>query len=276
MTELSLSTDYCAWTGSPQPCLREIAEAGFTHVQWCHHWCTDFIYSDSEIHQIGRWLKEYGLRMPDLHGSNGQEKNWLSEVDYERLAGLDLVRNRVDMCARLGGDVVVLHAPGDPESVPLRRSLDELQPFARERGVRLALENGDMAAIAKVLARYSPEYLGFCYDSGHERLGGVSPANRTALRDRLLSVHLDDNVTSDDHMIPFRGLVDWPGVVSFLAASSYRRRLNLEVTIHGSGMTDRPEFLRLTHESGVRLAGMLAAATPPTDTAGKGRNSRRA
>jgi sugar phosphate isomerase/epimerase len=259
MTALSLSTDYYACTASPQPYLREIAEAGFSHIHWCHQWSTDFLYSDSEIGAIGGWLKEYGLCLLDMHGSTGQEKNWTSETEYERLAGVELVKNRVDMCARLGGHAVVLHMPRDPESRPLRRSLDELARYCLDRGVRLALENGSMPVIAKVLADYDPAYLGFCYDCGHERLGGVNLEHRVPLKDRLIVTHINDNEKSDDHMIPFRGKVDWAGVAAFLAQSSYDRCLTLEVVIHGSGMTDRPEFLRLAHESGLRLTEMVAA-----------------
>ena len=41
---LSMSTDYAEDTGSPELQLRRIAEAGFTHVHWCHHWDDDFLY----------------------------------------------------------------------------------------------------------------------------------------------------------------------------------------------------------------------------------------
>jgi hypothetical protein len=36
--ELSINTDYLTDKLSPEPCLRRIADAGFTHIHWCHHW----------------------------------------------------------------------------------------------------------------------------------------------------------------------------------------------------------------------------------------------
>ena len=66
---LSLTSDYVTGTGDPSPSLRLRAEAGFTHVHWCHQWRSDFLYADSEIEQIGRWLGEYGLKLNDVNAS---------------------------------------------------------------------------------------------------------------------------------------------------------------------------------------------------------------
>ena len=109
MMQLSITTDYVRDDGNPEPYLRRIAEAGMTHIHWCHHWCTDFLYADSEIEQIGRWFADYGLRLNDVHGSEGVEKFWYSPWEYARLAGVELVQNRIDFAARLGADVVVMH-----------------------------------------------------------------------------------------------------------------------------------------------------------------------
>ena len=36
-----------------ETCLREIAEAGFSHIHWCFEWTGDYIYSKAEM---GRFL----------------------------------------------------------------------------------------------------------------------------------------------------------------------------------------------------------------------------
>ncbi|MCB0150800.1 MAG: TIM barrel protein, partial [Caldilineaceae bacterium] len=169
-------------------------------VHWCHQWRSDFLYADSEIEQIGRWLDEYGLKLNDVHGSEGIEKFWYAPEEYARLAGIELVKNRIDFTAKLGGDAVVMHVYPPtvrPDLAPyndflfdqIRRSLDDLQSYAVERGVRIALENlidfaateakvadvtqvGDNAELlARLLAAYPPEFLGLCFDSGHAILG---------------------------------------------------------------------------------------------------------
>jgi sugar phosphate isomerase/epimerase len=257
---LSLTTDYAnVDKGDPSPYLRRIAEAGFTHVHWCHHWNTDFIYSRSEIEQIGRWLDEYGLRLLDLHATVGPEKNWASPEEYQRLAGVEVVRNRLEMTARLGGDAIVMHFPAVAGWEPLRRSLDELRPAVASTGTRIALENGSMATAAAWLAEYEPEMLGLCYDSGHGNLvaDGLDMLDR--LRDRLICVHLHDNDgTSDQHNLIFSGTVNWERLAGILARSSYRKPVSSESNMARSGITVETEFLNRAYQAGTRLAGMIA------------------
>ena len=86
---LSETTSYMKNSGSPEPYLRKIAEAGFSHVHWGHQWDTDFLYSKSEIDQIRTWLKECGLQMLNLHGSAGVEKKWDSPANTNGSPGLN-------------------------------------------------------------------------------------------------------------------------------------------------------------------------------------------
>ena len=186
--DLSLTSDYARGTGDPSPYLRRIAEGGFTHVHWCHQWNTDFLYSRWEVDRIAGWLAEYGLKLLDLHGSVGPEKNWASPREYERLAGVELAANRVKMAARLGGEVVIMHPPGAPGCAPFLRSLAELEGVCRGCGVRIALENGDFGVIREALSKFAPGFLGLCYDCGH---GNMAPDGLDALdslRDRREAV----------------------------------------------------------------------------------------
>ena len=265
-TALSMTTDFAADRGDPSPHLRRIADAGFTHVHWCHQWNTDFLYDASEIQQIAAWLAEYGLQLLDLHGSAGVEKAWNSPHEYARLAGVELVRNRIDMTAALGGDVVILHT-GEPAAGggtlfwrSLRRSLDALQPSAASRGVRLAIENGPWPVIRALLAEYPPDYVGLCYDSGHGNIGQAGLDELDAVKERLLSVHLHDNDgRTDQHKPPFTGTVDWTRLAGVLAGSGYRKCLSFESTMRQAGISDEAQFLAQVLAAGERLTAMLRA-----------------
>ncbi|MHC4563830.1 MAG: sugar phosphate isomerase/epimerase family protein [Planctomycetota bacterium] len=257
--DLSITTDYTEGTGDPSPYLKHIAEAGFTHIHWCHHWHTDFVYTEPEIAQIDAWLKEYGLKLLDLHATSGQEKNWTSQREYERQAGVELVRNRIDMTARLGGNVIIMHVPIEPGHEQLRRSLDELRPYAMERGVRIAAENGKLEAIQSVLADYEPEYVGLCYDAGHGNLGYMDLDSLDTLKDRLISIHLHDNDgEGDHHRLLFTGTVDWDRLAGIIAASSYDKCISMEVA--RSKSDDEMEFLKQAYDTGTRFTNMVAAA----------------
>jgi len=265
--DLSITTDYAADTGSPEPYLRRIADAGFSHIHWCHHWNTDFLYSRWEIDQIRRWLRDFGLRLLDLHASAGREKNWASPREYERRAGVELVENRLEMTARLAGDVIIMHVPGEPEDLdPVRRSLDELEGCTRERGIRIAIENGDFPTIGKLLAAYPPDYLGLCYDSGHGNMIPDGLDQLATLGERLISIHLHDNDgRGDQHNLLFSGTVDWPRLADVLADSSYARCVSMEVTMENAGIDAEEAFLARALETGTEFSRMLDERRPRDD-----------
>jgi sugar phosphate isomerase/epimerase len=266
VTELSMSTDYQTDCGNPGPYLQRIAAAGFAYVHWVHHWSSDFVYAAPEIRQIKAWFREYGLRMLDVHGSFGHEKCWASVLEHERLAGVELVRNRLELAAELEGDIVVMHVPawtaGAEQGVTpwtqVLKSLDALEQPARKLGVRLAIENGEWGGLRRLLERYAPEYLGLCYDSGHGNCDGVGLAQLEGLKQRLIAVHLHDNDGGgDQHNLVFSGTVDWARLSRQIAESSYDRCVSLETLMGNSGIADEEEFLREAHARGLRLARMV-------------------
>lgn len=247
---IAVNTDFLSGQGCPQPALRAIAEAGFTHLHWCHHWCTDFLYSPSEIRQIERWLHEYGLRLLDIHGSAGQEKVWFSTEEYSRQAGVDLVRNRLEMLHALGGTgALMMHIPcfqhgNSPERneqvrrqvTALRRSLDELMPTLDRLDARIAVENmwsDTFEVIHQLLQDYPANRLGICYDSGHAN-GRILPGIDALECDkhRLMALHLHDNDgLADQHQPPFMGTLDWSRLAAIIASSGYPREISFEIAM---------------------------------------------
>jgi sugar phosphate isomerase/epimerase len=268
---LSIATDYFEETGDAEPYLRRIAEAGFSHIHWCHEWCTDHLYADEAIDRIGDLLKELGLTLLDLHASAGDKHQWFSADEAMRLKGMALVRNRVEMTHRLGGAAIVLHLPnmwpdepdGDSALERVHRSLKELEPYATERGVKVAVENGrfrepEFETLKGLLAAYPSRFLGLCYDSGHGHIGGRGLECLDKLKDRLISVHLHDNDgKADQHALPFTGTLDWAGLTRVLAGSSYRGCVSLEVSMRKSAMRDETVFLKQAHEAGTRIDRMI-------------------
>jgi len=269
---VSAASDYAADVGCPEADLRAMAEAGFTCVHWCHHWNTDFLYSAAEVQQIARWLRDFGLQLLDLHGSHGREKGWCSPREYERLAGIELVENRIEMTARLGGDAVVMHIPDEPADAGeaaaywdrMRRTLDVLEPSARLHGVRIAIENtpGDnFPTMRRLFDAYDPDYLGLCYDSGHGNIAGNGLECLAEAGERLIAIHLHDNDgVADLHKPPFTGTTDWERLAAVLAASGYAKPVNLEVGLRNCGHDDPRRLLRDMFDAATRIARSVARA----------------
>ncbi len=265
---LSMTSDYVTTKECPEPYLAQIAEGGFSHIHWCHHWCTDFLYSDFEIRQIAAWLDQFGLQLLDLHASTGQEKNWASTREYERLAGIELVANRIEMAARLSSDVIIMHIPGkrgveaddNVLQTQLRKSLDFLQPLATKQNVRIAIENvpnDDFQEIRKLFSEYPSSYIGLCYDSGHGNIGGKGLEHLDSLKDRLISVHLHDNDGyKDQHNLLLTGTVNWPELARIIAESAYDKCVSMECNLRGLELQEEV-FLKKAFETGTTFSNMI-------------------
>ncbi len=263
-----MTTDFAAGTGDPEPHLAAIADAGFDAVHWCHEWDTDHVYEPAEVDGLRRRLEDLGLTVTDVHASKGQARDWTSLDERERAAGVGLVRNRMEMARELGADVIIMHLPdlSDPASAEASRgqwfrSLEELEPFSRETGVRIALENGkpwSIPAIEQAFGAWAPDYLGLCWDCGHGNLypGALDELERNA--SRLISIHLHDNDgTGDQHRRPFTGTVDWERLMAVIARSSYSKWVNLETSMRNTDIPEVADFLRANFEAAGRLARML-------------------
>ncbi len=255
---ISIATDFNGSTGSPRDSLKAISEAGFTHLHWCHQWCTDFLYSKHEIAQIKAWLKEFNLKLLDIHGSQGAEKLWYADEEYRRKSGVELVANRIEMLRELEGEgALMMHIPcfqlrTSEEDRPLvyrmtdnlRRSLDELIPVMEKNNVMITIENmwtDNFEIIRTLLGEYSPDHLGLCYDSGHAndpRLNGMDHLD--TLRDRLKTLHLhDNNGTGDQHQPPFYGNVNWERLAEIIANSAYNAPVSFEMAMCNTPFFDK-------------------------------------
>lgn len=264
--KLSMCSDYARDRGNAEQDLRKIADAGFDGIQWVHQWNSDFIYTKPEIRQIKKWLKEFNLRLFDLHATDGVEKRWYSVTEYEREAGVDIVKNRVEMTRELGGDVIVMHIPRRlPDNfenwIQLKKSLDELEVFCIKKEVRIAIENmhfEDFSGISELMEEYDPDYLGICYDSGHGNMGGEGLEHIAKFPDRLYALHLhDNNGYEDQHRPVFSGTVDWTRLSAVIARSTYAGPLTFEVVMRNSRIVDEMVFLRQVYDDSRKLNGMI-------------------
>jgi sugar phosphate isomerase/epimerase len=191
-----MTTDYASSTLSPEPYLRRLAAAGFSHVHWCHQWNTAYLYGEEEIEGLRALFGELGLRVLDLHGLVLDPLYYAEAGAAAREQGLAVVVNRIRMTARLGSDTVILHPP-EPKGRDCAAVCEGARPFidrvievARPLGVRIAMENLASAdtwgVIEWLLDRYDAAALGLCYDSGHGNLfpGGLDRLEK--FRDRLI------------------------------------------------------------------------------------------
>jgi sugar phosphate isomerase/epimerase len=150
----------------------------------------------------------------------------------------------LDVAAELGAPYVTVH----PDFLKLGRpvgevlsltveSLSRLSDEAVNRGVRLCFENFEAKHIsADELARFfdALPQLGFTLDVGHAFMGAGNIDHVRLLvnrfRDRLVHVHMHDNLgESDDHLPLGAGRLDYAGVVEHLKQAGYDGDITLEI-----------------------------------------------
>ena len=288
--DIAFASNFITSVGDPTGQLKAIAEAGFRHVHWCHHWNSDFQYCRDEIIQIGKWLKEFGLTLTDIHGSAGSEKDWSSPEEYQRKAGVELVLNRILMLDALGGSgVVVMHIPWyrtvtTPEQrrvidacyAAVQKSIEELLPYCEKYNVCIAVENtvcDTFETISGLLNQFPEKYVGLTYDSGHgnghDRWTYDPPRPGDGLdqlekwKHRLKAMHLHDNDSSSDaHRELFSGTIDWARLAKIIGTSSYFepgrdgsvRPISLEVLMQNTPYYDK----NLQHQPVEKIREFLA------------------
>ena len=261
--------------------LKRIAGAGFTHVHWCHEWTGLYLYSDHEMHQIREWYDEEGLLAKGIHATAGDKnsdiKDYGSQNNYNRLAGVDLIKNRVDLACILNAGDIVLHMKfpndiyaneGEYRERYLKfviRSLDELEPYCKTRHIRICLENlsgapeGCCRVFDTLFERYDKDFLGLCLDTGHALIHCKTNCLEYAERynDRLFMIHLHDNHgESDEHLIPFDGNFNWEGFARVLARSP----CGFPLLIESQNKTEMDDTLWLekTFNAGSRFLKMVS------------------
>lgn len=293
----ALSTDYSGESRNTEKIRRTlsaIAGAGFSHVHWCHEWAGPYLYSPHEMRQIKGWLDELGLKAKGVHASCGEIrsryaaardfegerenlKDYVSQNEYNRLAGVELVKNRIDLAAELDTGEIVLHLPlpclifeNDPSFkekfyAAACKSFDGLKDYCRKKGARICIENlpdspesFQTEMFDRLFDRYDESYMGLCFDTGH---GNISSRDCLCFArrytDRLFIVHIHDNHgTGDEHLIPFEGTFNWEGFAEILAKSPYRLPYLLEVNMRDK---DEPFFFQKVLEAGRKFHRLLAS-----------------
>jgi sugar phosphate isomerase/epimerase len=215
---------------------------------------------------LAAWLSDQETFLQSLHTPFCADyrawanRQWLSISETDKIRreqAVDEIRRALEFAEKIPFPLAIVHM-GAPEDRFSSRSLDAtyysletLIPFARARGVKLALENipNELSALERMrrfLEDARLKEVGICFDVGHSHLQ-AKPASE--IRDGgpwIVSMHVHDNHgTQDEHLLPFDGKVDWPGVLEALDTIEYRGNLILELKAW-----NRPssEVLRLASE----------------------------
>lgn len=180
--------------------------------------------------------------------------DWKNPNEYEERCLPRQIRG-LEISAMLGAKIAVVHPMHHGEYKKHEEERFEenmrfyrtLLPYAKEYGVKIALENmwqtdrkrkvicEDVCSRAEELARYvdalDDDHFVACLDLGHCGLIGeeAEDAVRILGRDRLKALHVhDNNYRADMHTLPFISDMNWEAIMKALADIGYEGDLTLE------------------------------------------------
>ncbi len=226
--------------------LVEIAAHGFDRVE-LFATRTHFDYHDAAaIGTLAEWLDDTQLTLNSVHAPicasfiNGQWGEPFSTAvadDQKRRQALAEAEAAVAIARTIPFRHLVVHL-GVPDAMKTlagennrdaaRRSIEALHAIADQHGVGLALEvipnplSSAESLVSFIEDDLDDAHVGICLDVGHAFLmGEVGDAVETC-SGHLLTTHLHDNRgTSDDHLAPGEGSIDWPSTLLSLQKIGY-------------------------------------------------------
>lgn len=221
-----------------------IAEAGFSYVSLGENEPHARYLSPAGRAELQDLLDRFALQLDTIHGPRADLPD-----------RVDRLIATAEAAADLGAPVVVFHGgPFGFGDVELPTRLEHLLQVCQALD-RIAAATGVVFA----LDRLDPRHFGLCYDSANDQIGGPRPfALITALRDRIVAVHLSDRVRDFvDHVPPGDGFIDWAALAEDLKASTFRGPLCLEVMMTHAEEKDVRRFLYRAHQRARWLRGVI-------------------
>jgi sugar phosphate isomerase/epimerase len=209
--------------------------------------------------------RNLGLQIDNIHTPfNHPNDLWLDTIDGEDY--INMLISCVSDCVQHNIPVAVVHITGfsnPPEITHIGiERIKRLVDFAENKGIYLAFENLNfLQHLDYVFDIIKSDYLGFCYDSGHENCFHKDADCLSHYGKRLFAIHIDDNFGDDDtHLLPFDGTVNWNSMKEKLKNSKDIKFLTLEVDFNPKheksqiykGLTAE-DFLTLAYERALKL-----------------------
>jgi sugar phosphate isomerase/epimerase len=217
-----------------------------------------FDYRDAgAVARLAEWLPEAGLRLHSMHAPicerfhetpAGTLYSTALSDNAGRLAALQEIESALQVAKRIPFDTLVVHlgtpnavkGAGDNSRTAALRSAEDICRLAEPLGVRVAFEviPNDLSsaeALVSLLERdLDARAAGICLDFGHAHLmGDVADAVELSA-EHLIATHVHDNHgRSDEHLVPFRGSINWDTVLVTMQKIGYEGPYMMEVAASG-------------------------------------------
>ncbi len=229
--------------------LDRILEAGFSDIEvFAARDHLDY-HEPNYARDMGQWFSDFNVQLHSLHAplcsepGFGRRGGLMISVAYRerrlRIDSMDEIKRALEVAERAPFRYLVLHLGLEGEEYALDKfdaaftSIEHLRIFAKERGVKLLLENtaselGNPVRLIEFLDYTRLDDVGICFDAGHAHLTGGASEGLQTLKDRMITAHLHDNRgEKDEHLLPLAALpgqtesgkhgIKWPDLIAEMA-----------------------------------------------------------
>jgi sugar phosphate isomerase/epimerase len=238
--------------------LAQIASYGFESIE-LFATRSHFDYHDpAAVGRLAAWLKETGLTLHSIHApitdqfepkGPGISYSTASSDNTRRQLAVREAEAALAIVKQIPAKFLVVHlgipgsraASGDNSRAAASRSAEEICTLADPLDVRVALEviPNDLSSAQAVVTMLDRDFegtsVGLCMDFGHAHLmGDVADAIEIAA-EHLVTTHVHDNRRrEDDHLVPYRGTIDWPAALVTMLKIGYDGTYMMELANTGS------------------------------------------
>jgi sugar phosphate isomerase/epimerase len=231
--------------------LERIWNAGIPLVEiFCARQHLDY-RDKAQISELGHWFRDAELKLHSLHSPMYTDTMWgrsgpnsiitITEPQKsKRLEMVDEIKRALEIAETVPFRYLIQHLGVAWEEYDERKidyafsALEEINLFARQRGVEVLLENtpNELAGAERLLMFLDVTHLNVnvCFDVGHAHMRGSVENEYRLLKPRIRSTHLhDNNGTDDSHLFPGKGTVDWVRTMDLLHSAEGQYPLLLEL-----------------------------------------------
>jgi sugar phosphate isomerase/epimerase len=231
--------------------LAKIEQAGIPEVEiFCAKQHLDH-RDRAQIAELGHWFRDSELKLRSVHSPMFTDDVWgrsgphaviniTEPVKSSRMPMIDEIKRAIEIAETVPFRYLIQHIGVGGEEFDPRKfdsaftALEELRVFARQLDVEILLENipNELSTAARLREFQDLTHIGlnYVFDVGHAHLAGSVEAAFHLMKDRIRSTHVHDNDgTTDAHLFPFSGSIDWKTFMPFVRSCGDRSPLLLEL-----------------------------------------------
>jgi sugar phosphate isomerase/epimerase len=234
--------------------LSKLQQSGIPAVEiFCARQHLDY-RNKAQIAELGHWFRDSEIKLHSLHSPMYNDEIWgrsgphavitiTEPVKGRRLEMVDEIKRALEISEVIPFQYLIQHIGVSGEEFDMRKfdaafaALEELSLFARQRGVRILLENipNQLSSAERLLLFEEMTHIGldYVFDTGHAHMGEGVETAFNLMKDRIRSTHVHDNNGKDDsHLFPLLsegGTIDWKNTMKLLRSRDGQYPLLLEL-----------------------------------------------